>query len=94
MPTCLRTTCIQCLQRPEEGAGSPGNKVTKSCELLYGCWELNSGSVKEQPVLLTTESIQPIITSLDRILIMCDFKNSCLKGCENGSVDKVLVVQV
>jgi hypothetical protein len=26
-----------------------------SCELPCGCWELNPGTLEEQPVLLTTE---------------------------------------
>lgn len=27
LPTCLRTTCVHCWCRPEEGAGSPGTVV-------------------------------------------------------------------
>jgi hypothetical protein len=29
--------------------------VTDGYEPPYGCWELNSGSLEEQPVLLTAE---------------------------------------
>jgi hypothetical protein len=36
---------------PEEGIGS----VTDGCEPPYSCWELNSGPLEEQPVLLTAE---------------------------------------
>jgi len=33
---------------------------TDGCEPPYGCWELNSGPLKEQLVLLTSEpSLQP-----------------------------------
>ena len=33
-----------------------------SCELLCGCWELNSGPLEEQSVFLTAESsLQPVI---------------------------------
>ena len=33
---------------------------TDGCEPPYGCWELNSGPLEEQPVLLTSEpSLQP-----------------------------------
>ena len=40
-----------------EGIGAPGIRVTDSCELLCGCWELNPGLLEE---LLTTEpSLQP-----------------------------------
>ena len=44
-----------CPQRPEEGAGSPGARVTDSCEPPCGGWELNPGPLEEQPVFLTTE---------------------------------------
>jgi hypothetical protein len=34
--------------------------TTDGCEPPCGCWELNSGPLEEQPVLLTTEpSLQP-----------------------------------
>lgn len=29
--------------------------VTEECELPLGCWELNSSSLKDQPVLLIAE---------------------------------------
>ena len=36
------------------------NPITDSFELTCGCWELNSGSLEEQSVLLTAEpSFQP-----------------------------------
>ena len=35
--------------------------MTDDCEPLCGCWELNSGPLEEQSVLLTTEpSLQPL----------------------------------
>jgi len=35
--------------------------ITDGCEPPCGCWELNSGPLEEQPVLLTTEpSLQPL----------------------------------
>jgi hypothetical protein len=34
--------------------------IIDGCEPPHGCWELNSGPLDEQPVLLTTEpSLQP-----------------------------------
>jgi hypothetical protein len=33
----------------------PGTGVTDYCEPSRGCWELNLGSMEEQPALLTTE---------------------------------------
>lgn len=42
------------------GARAPGTGVTDSCKMTCGCWELNWGPQKEQPVLLTAEqSLQP-----------------------------------
>ena len=38
-----------------EGVRSPGTGVIDSCDLLCGCWELNSGPLEELPMLLTTE---------------------------------------
>jgi hypothetical protein len=41
--------------------------VTESCELPYGCRELNLGPLKEQPVLLTAEDLcspQPVFVWL------------------------------
>jgi len=41
------------------GINSP--TVTDSCELPYGCWELNPGPLEEKPVLLTAKlSFQPL----------------------------------
>jgi hypothetical protein len=37
------------------------NPITEGCEPPCGCWELNSGPLEEQSVLLITEpSLQPI----------------------------------
>ena len=46
--------CIGVKVRP------PATGSSDSCELPYGCWELNPGPLEEQSVLLTTEpSLQP-----------------------------------
>ena len=43
-----------------EAASSLGSEVTDSCELPCWYWELNSGLLEEQPVLLTAEpSLRP-----------------------------------
>ena len=40
--------------------------ITDGCEPPCGCWELNSGPLEEQAMLLTTEpSLQPQLDSLD-----------------------------
>ena len=50
----LLSTCIPAGQKR---ASDP---ITDGCELPHGCWELNSGPLREQPVLLITEpSLQP-----------------------------------
>jgi len=50
---------------PEEGVRS----ITDGCEPPCGCWELNSGPLEEQSVLLTTEpSLQPEPVYLKRFL--------------------------
>lgn len=41
--------------KPERGVRSPGGVVTDSCEPPRGCWELNPGPGREQPVLLANE---------------------------------------
>jgi hypothetical protein len=48
-----------CLQTHQKRASDP---ITDGCEPPCGCWELNSGPLEEQSVLLTTEpsSLQPI----------------------------------
>ena len=52
---CMRTMNVQYLQRPEEDVGSLGTEAIDGCELPCGYWDLNSGSLQEQQVLLTTE---------------------------------------
>lgn len=46
-----------CAPACQERASDP---VTDGCEPPCGCWELNSETLEEQPVLLTAEpSLQP-----------------------------------
>jgi hypothetical protein len=52
----IRVYC-SCLQTHKKRALDP---ITDGCEPPRGCWELNSGSLKEQSVLLIAEpSLQP-----------------------------------
>lgn len=44
-----------CLWKSEEGIGSPETGVTDGWEAPCGCWEMNTGTLKEQQVLLTVE---------------------------------------
>ena len=53
---CIWVHC-RCLQTHQKRASDP---ITDGCEPPCGCWELNSGPLEEQSVLLTTEpSLQP-----------------------------------
>jgi hypothetical protein len=56
--------CI-CLNTYQKRASDP---ITDGCEPPCGCWDLNSGPLEEQSVLLTTESsLQPLVpSSLER----------------------------
>lgn len=51
---------------PEEGIRDPGvGDMGRLSAAPHACWELNSGSLEEQEVLLTTElSPQPLEPSL------------------------------
>ncbi|EDL84129.1 neural precursor cell expressed, developmentally down-regulated gene 4A, isoform CRA_d [Rattus norvegicus] len=44
-----------CLDKNEEGGGSPGSDVTDTCEPPCGCWELNPSSLEEEHVLFTAD---------------------------------------
>ena len=47
------------------GQKRASDPITDSCELPYGCWELSSEPLEEQPVLLTAEpSLQAILDIL------------------------------
>jgi hypothetical protein len=53
---CIWIHC-HCLQTQQKRASDP---ITDGCEPPCGCWNLNSGPLEEQSVLLTTESsLQP-----------------------------------
>jgi hypothetical protein len=54
--SCMWVHCC-CLQTHQKRASDP---ITDGCEPPCGCWELNSGPLEEQSVLLTSESsLQP-----------------------------------
>lgn len=50
--------CAWYLQRQEQGLGSTGTGLKDAYKPPYGCWESNSGPLKEQPELLTTASVK------------------------------------
>jgi hypothetical protein len=60
--------CTSCLWRPEGGFRSPTTGVMGGCELLCGFWELNTGSLQAQPVLLSAEP-PPYFLHLDSFYI-------------------------
>lgn len=43
---CVYIMYVQCLRTPEEDTGSPGDRVTDSCELSCALWKLNWCSLK------------------------------------------------
>lgn len=46
----------------QRGVTSLGTGATDACELSGECWELNSGLLEGQPVLLTVKpSLQPLL---------------------------------
>ena len=54
--------------------------ITDGCEPPCGCWELNSGLLEEEPLLLTSEpSLQPLVlVLLFYCLFVCFFKTGFL----------------
>ena len=57
----LCTTCMPGAMEDRKGRQISAVGVTDVWELPCGCWELNPGPLKEQPVLLTAEpSLQPL----------------------------------
>jgi hypothetical protein len=66
-----------------EGVTFPGTGVADINEPPCGCWEMNSGLLEEQPVLLTTEpSLQP-----DTLFSMSIF-SPCFRSISNVSTDE------
>lgn len=72
---CWYTKIVQCLQRPAESTGSPRTGVPPgSYEVPCGCWELDKGPLKEQPVLPAADHL-PIPTTLFLYVIFNSFLN-------------------
>ena len=56
---CVHCSYLQTLQDMES------DLVMDGCEPPCGCWELNSGPLEEQSVLLTAEpSLQPLMLTI------------------------------
>jgi hypothetical protein len=83
--------CVQCscLQPHQKRASDP---ITDGYEPPCGCWELNSESLEEQSVLLTTElSLQPEFQHFknsisSRAVVALAFNPSTWKAEEGGSL--------
>jgi hypothetical protein len=69
------TICVSGAQRSQKGIKPRGTKVTDDSKQQYLLWELNSGSLQEQQVLLTAEtSFQPLfLFSLIVVSFVCLF---------------------
>jgi hypothetical protein len=66
---CLGTVCMQCPQRPVEGAGVPGTGVTDGCEQL-GTEPRYSGRVANA---LNHGVISPALNLLVSFVLFCFF---------------------
>lgn len=68
--------CMQCLQSPEEGIGSPGTRVWDSWELLGGYWgPLDLGPLEGSPL-----TSQPLILIFIKFIYV--FIHVCVRVCE------------
>ena len=79
-----------CLQTPQKRAS---DLITDGCEPPCGCWELNSGPLEGQSVLLTAEpSRQPIYSVL---IVNCSYLDPvCLYGKTLPSHRSLKVISV
>ena len=74
---CIWWVHCRCLQTHQKRASDP---IADGCEPPCGCWELNSGPLEDQSVLLTTEpSLQPPLISYTNSMseIPCFFVVCC-----------------
>lgn len=56
------TMCVQCLERPEEGARSSRTGVKDVCKFSCRCWELNPVPLQDQQVLSKPSLYPPPIS--------------------------------
>jgi hypothetical protein len=86
--TCLYTTGMSCSLG---GLQVSGTQVMHNYEVSYGCWELNSGPLQKQQMLLTAELLlQPLypcswcnMTSYFKLLSYLNFP--IIMNCSSGS---------
>lgn len=50
----------RCSEKPEEGIRSSGAGIADGGRLQCGCWDLNSGPLQKQQVLLNCQAISPV----------------------------------
>jgi hypothetical protein len=63
-----------------EGQKGEADPITDGCEPPCGCWELNSGTLEEQPVLLTAEpTLQPTVM-LFKVQKSCLISGKCTEN--------------
>ena len=61
-----------------EGQKRAPDLITDGCEPPCGCWELNSGPLEEQAMLLTAEpSLQPIVMLLLHVWVFFYLGHRC-----------------
>jgi hypothetical protein len=80
--THTHTFCFQVRTPKEESTRFHGTTVVDGCEPPCGCWELNSGPLGEQPVLLTTEPpLTPPPSTFLPFFLFCFFLFACFCFC-------------
>lgn len=74
--------CYVCPHKSEENVEFPVSGTTEGFELLSGWWELNTGLLLEQQVVLATEpSLQPAtVTSRDPNTPLSMLDSTCSQG--------------
>jgi hypothetical protein len=55
LPACMSVYHVCLVPAEARSVRAQETGVIDSCELPCGCWELNPGPLKEQPVLVSTE---------------------------------------
>lgn len=60
LPACMSVPCVH--RVPLEAVGSSRAGITYCCDPPCGCWALNSCSLEERPVLITSKPLlQPLL---------------------------------
>lgn len=71
-PVCMSVFFV-CEVSSEDSFRHAGTGVSDCCESPCRCWELNLGTMGDQPILLTTDpSLQPTLIKQHISIIFCE----------------------